>query len=282
MQKFMIYLHILLLSVILIPFVLSAYNISRKRGIKRKENLLRNTTFLVPEVEDSEIIPKKIFQCYKTIDGVPNKVINNLKKNNPNWEYILYDDKMCIEFLDTHYGKKYSDKFKSIKKGAHKADLWRLCMLYMYGGAYIDVDYELLVPLDSIIENETFITPYTNTFLTRIVNANNIYNAFIITKPKHPVIYDCIQRIMKTSVELMEYDYLVNVRRMKYAVKKFLEVKKLKTKTYHDKKTKILHEYWSKLPYKWSVYDYDINRKIANSKYDNYTYSSDSKSGEFK
>tara|TARA_Y100000114_G_C11520242_1_gene213168 strand:- start:215 stop:472 length:258 start_codon:yes stop_codon:yes gene_type:complete len=81
---------------------------------------------------------------------------------------------------------------------------------------------------------------------------------------------------MKTSQEHMEHDYLVNVRRMKYSVKNFLKTKKLKCQNYIDEKTKILHEYWAKLPYKFCVYDYTLNKKIANSKYENYVYEGDS------
>lgn len=276
MDKTFILAYIILFGLILTPFILSMYNIHKKSQISKYDNKLNNIKYDVPEVENKEEIPRHIYQCYKNKEGVPNKIIDNIKNLNPNWEYHFYDDKMCIEFLKEHYGQQYVDKFNNIKSGAHKADLWRNCILYMYGGVYVDIDLEMLVPFDTIIDNETFIIPYTNTTTTKVVNANNIYNALIMTKPKHPIIYDTIQRLMKTSVEHMEYDYLVNVRRMKYAVKKFLKTKKLKTKSYIDNKTKILHEYWSKLPYTFSVYDYSLNKKIANSKYENYKYSGDS------
>ena len=95
-----------------------------------------------------------------------------------------------------------------------------------------------------------------------------------MTKSKHPIIYDCIQRIMKTSFEHAEKDYHVNVRNMKHAVKKHINTKKIKTKNYG--KTKILHEYWESIPYKWSIYDYKLNAKIANTKYSNYSYKDNS------
>tara|TARA_Y100001972_G_C7648233_1_gene325856 strand:- start:1340 stop:2185 length:846 start_codon:yes stop_codon:yes gene_type:complete len=272
MEKSFILLYVLLFSVILLPFILSTYNIFKKRNIANSQKKLRNKKFNVPHVDDpEEKIPKKIFQCFKTRNMVPDKVIDNIKNLNPQWEYHFYDDNMCIQFLNDHYGKEYVDKFNGFKKGAHKADLWRYCVLYMYGGVYIDIDLEMLVPLDAIIDNETFIVPYTNTIPTKIVNANNIYNALIMVKPKHPVIYDCIQRIMKTSFEHAEHDYLVNVRQMKHAVKKFLKVKKIKTMNYIDERTKIMHEYWAKLPFEWKVYDYTLNKIIANSKYSNYS-----------
>ena len=276
MEKIFILTYVLLFTLILTPFILSMNNISQKSKIAESDNRLNGVTFDVQKIEDKDEIPRHIFQCYKTREGVPDKIIENIKKLNPNWEYHFYDDKMCIDFLQTHYGKDYVDKFNSIESGAHKADLWRYCVLYMYGGVYVDIDLEMLVSFDAIIDNETFIVPYTDTITTRIVNANNIYNALIMTKPKHPIIYDCIQRIMRTSIEHMKHDYLVNVRRMKYSVKNFLKTKKLKCQNYIDEKTKILHEYWAKLPYTFCVYDYALNKKIANSKYENYVYEGDS------
>lgn len=276
MGKIITLMYIVLLTVILTPFIGCMYVIHMKSVVVKSEKKLKNLKFNVPEVNTKENkIPKHIYQCYKTRADVPDKIIDNIKKLNPDWEYHFYDDNMCLDFLKNNYGQEYVDKFNNIKRGAHKADLWRYCLLYLHGGVYVDIDLEMLVPFDSIIDNETFIVPYTNTAATRIVNGNNIYNALIITKPGHPIIYDSIQRIMKTSEEHMRFDYLVNVRRIKTAVKKFLKTNKLKTMSYPDEKTKILHEYLYKLPFKYAIYDYSLNKKIANSKYDNYVYSGD-------
>ena len=36
--------------------------------------------------------------------------------------------------------------------GAAKADIWRYCVLWYYGGAYVDDDSDMKVPLDNMVE----------------------------------------------------------------------------------------------------------------------------------
>lgn len=81
------------------------------------------------------------------------KYANNWKLLNPDYEIKLYDNEMCENFLLEHYGKLYKDIFNFVKDGPIKADFWRLCILYKYGGVYSDIDNEPLVPINSFLEN---------------------------------------------------------------------------------------------------------------------------------
>lgn len=47
----------------------------------------------------------------------------------------------------THY-KSFFNLYNQIKVGAIKADFWRVCILYKYGGVYSDIDIK---PVSSIL-----------------------------------------------------------------------------------------------------------------------------------
>jgi len=97
----------------------------------------------------SIIIPNDIYITYKT-KKLPNYIISNIKKLNPTYTIHLYDDNDCIKFLNKFFSPKFVKIFNNINQGMYKADLWRLCILYIYGGVYCDVDLEHIVPINKI------------------------------------------------------------------------------------------------------------------------------------
>ena len=120
-------------------------------------------------------IPKVIIQTYHDKSKIPQKVYENIKKYAPNYKHIVFDDSQCIKFLKIYYGNKYVEKFNSFEKGAHKADLFRYCYLYKFGGIYIDIKTELVKNLDSIIQKNF------NFYSVLSKNKNTVYQGIIIT-----------------------------------------------------------------------------------------------------
>lgn len=104
------------------------------------------------------MIPKIIYMCDKKLDDI-EIYSQNWRKLNPEYEIKLYDDKLCEKFLLEEFSLLHHDIFKFIPDGPIKADFWRICILYKYGGIYSDADIEPLVPLKDFIENEVdFVT----------------------------------------------------------------------------------------------------------------------------
>ncbi len=115
-------------------------------------NSLNTETFL------NKSIPKTIYFCNKTLDKM-EKYANNWKILNPDYEIKLYDNVLCKQFLLEEYGQLYVDIFDYLTDGPIKADFWRVCILYKYGGVYSDIDNEPLVPLKDFIEPDVdFVT----------------------------------------------------------------------------------------------------------------------------
>jgi hypothetical protein len=96
--------------------------------------------------------------CDKTLDFI-KKFSLNWKNLNPDYEIKLYDNELCKKFLLEEYSQLFLDIFNFIPDGPIKADFWRLCILYKYGGVYSDADNEPLLPLKDFIEDDvSFVT----------------------------------------------------------------------------------------------------------------------------
>ena len=144
-------------------------------------------------------IPKVLYLSYKTKD-IPSYIIDNWKNLNPEYEIYLYDNDDCRNFLLDNYSQQYVDLFDFLEDGPIKADFWRVCILYKYGGVYADVDIEPLVPIDSIIETDV-------TFLTCGSFAGGMNPHFIMTVPQHPLLLDCKNTYLKMYENQTPYNY---------------------------------------------------------------------------
>jgi hypothetical protein len=130
--------------------------------------------------------PKTIYFCNKTLDKM-EKYSNNWKKLNPGYEIKLYNDEMCKDFLLNTYCKLFCDIFDFLKDGPIKADFWRVCILYTYGGVYSDIDNQPLYPLRNFIEyGVDFVT------CTSYMDNMNFNPNFIIAQKRSIILKKCI------------------------------------------------------------------------------------------
>jgi len=133
-------------------------------------------------------IPKIIYQTWKTKD-LPlnvNTIRDKISKLNPNYKMILYDDNDIDIFIKTNFNIKIYNIYKKLNVGASKADFWRYCILYINGGIYLDMDAQILKPLDYLIEeNEQCI-------ITREGNAGAFNNWIMIFEKQHPILLETI------------------------------------------------------------------------------------------
>jgi len=97
---------------------------------------------------------KTIYMTYKK--QLPEKVLSRWKELNPEYAIDVSLDEDCINFLKTHFNDRLAELFKSIYNGMNKADLWRLCKLYIHGGIYADVDLVPYLNIDYLNKETTF------------------------------------------------------------------------------------------------------------------------------
>ncbi len=73
---------------------------------------------------------------------------------NPGWEFHLYDDADIRSFIKEYYNDDMLNTFNMLTSGAGKADLWRYLVLYKFGGIYLDLDSEIITPLDQWVHGD--------------------------------------------------------------------------------------------------------------------------------
>ena len=155
-------------------------------------------------------IPKVIIQTYHDKSKIRNKVYKNIKKYAPEYTQIIYDDEECIEFLHQFdvtfksiktYNFNIVYLFRSFKRGAHKADLFRYCYLYQHGGIYLDIKTELIKPLKKIFTQDN--TLYT--VLSKV--KHSIYQGIIAVYPRNPMIGCLINHCIYSTRIKLSMDY---------------------------------------------------------------------------
>jgi mannosyltransferase OCH1-like enzyme len=105
------------------------------------------------------MIPKRIFQTYKfpfdELSDNAHFLIQEWKKNNPDYEYLYYSDKDIEDFILKEYGHLWHKRYKSLKYPVMKADVFRVLVVYMYGGFYADLDLKSMRSINILNNQET-------------------------------------------------------------------------------------------------------------------------------
>jgi mannosyltransferase OCH1-like enzyme len=155
----------------------------------------------------SSSIPKIIFQTFKTENLSPQfqAIVNTWKEKNPNYEYRFFNDSDCDAFIRANFDERIYKAYKRIIPGAYKADMWRYCVLYVYGGVYADIDTICMNPIDN------FLKPGVD-FMT-VIDANTgiekytLFNTFIASVPKFSALLDCIHQIVQHIEQFVFHAY---------------------------------------------------------------------------
>jgi mannosyltransferase OCH1-like enzyme len=116
--------------------------------------------------------------------------VNHIKSNNPRFNYYLFDDNDCREFIKNNFPEDVLYAYDSLVPGAYKADLWRYCILYKEGGIYIDIKYK---PLNQF----KFINLTESEHWVLDADGHGIYNALIVSKPNNHILLQAINQIVE-------------------------------------------------------------------------------------
>jgi mannosyltransferase OCH1-like enzyme len=154
------------------------------------------------------LIPKVIYQTWKNknLDPRVRTVIDNIQKLNPDYKMVLFDDEEIENWIKHNFDEIIFTTYKKIKVGAGKADFWRYLILYMNGGIYLDIDSNIVKPLDQLInENDMAI-------ITREKNSGTDYFVqwCLMFSPKHPILLRAINLCIY-NIHNKTTTYLVNL-----------------------------------------------------------------------
>lgn len=98
------------------------------------------------------MIPKIIYQTFSSID-LPDPYLSytsHLRAVHPDWQYRLYNDKDC-NYLVNQFFPELAKLYANVPYDIMRADIFRILVVYLYGGFYFDVDMVFHKSLDELI-----------------------------------------------------------------------------------------------------------------------------------
>lgn len=147
------------------------------------------------ENQDFNELPQIIHQTYKDKLKIPSKVYANIKAYAPTHVHRIYDDKDALEFFSQYFIADVSKAFLALQVGAHKADLFRYALLYIYGGIYLDIKTELI---EDVLK--TFCHLKEGTILTVLSKKRGeVYQGVIAAPPRQDIFLYLIDAILQSG-----------------------------------------------------------------------------------
>ncbi|MDQ8727985.1 glycosyltransferase [Bradyrhizobium sp. LHD-71] len=157
-----------------------------------------NARFTIPSASPALLrrtrhkrIPRVVWQTNftnrVTLPIYLNYLFNRLM--SPTCAYRFMTDEGCLEFIRATYPGPVLDAYVNLRIGAARADFWRVLVLLEHGGVYIDMDANLMWPLEALIsddDRELFI----------LDRAHRVTNFFLASEPKNPLLAKTVDSIL--------------------------------------------------------------------------------------
>jgi mannosyltransferase OCH1-like enzyme len=145
-------------------------------------------------------IPKTLIHTWNTKDIEHTDLMYPIKINkklNPDYSHCIYNNTECLEFIRDNYDSRVLNAYNKLKPGAFKADLWRYCYLYKYGGIYCDIKNVFRKSFNALLNNTTKL------IIGKSMFNDGAHNGFMACLPNEPL----MKLAIDTSVERIENNY---------------------------------------------------------------------------
>jgi hypothetical protein len=123
-----------------------------------------------------------------------NICYQQIKKLYPNEEYHLYSGEELEEIIKNNFDHDVYISYKKLKPYANKADLARYCLLYLYGGIYIDLNLYFINTI-SDLDKLNFFSFRDKPKASKQCWA--VHNGIMYSLPKSKVVESAINLIIK-------------------------------------------------------------------------------------
>ena len=186
---------------IVLTALINRINNSRfNNNINRKSSVVQMSELELPNIEWGNHIPRVIYQTWESKDlpEVMQRVQKIVRDANPTFEIKLFDTNERREFIKNNFPAEIVYAYDTLIPGAFQADLWRYCILYMYGGVYLDISW---YP-DPGCSFETFINKerYCKDWPSNFSNGRGVINGFMMVYAGNPYLKEAIRCIYKNCV----------------------------------------------------------------------------------
>lgn len=150
--------------------------------------------------DHGRLIPRIVHQIWHesvTKDKYPNFSRFAGSWNQTNWEYKFWSDQDASNFISVHFPREVKEAYDALVPGPFRADLFRYCVLFIYGGVYADVDVLSESNLEMILEpNVGFMIPLD--VGTKGIHDTSycLWNGLIFSAPGHPFLAMAIKNVV--------------------------------------------------------------------------------------
>jgi mannosyltransferase OCH1-like enzyme len=150
------------------------------------------------------LIPRKIMQTYKSryVGKRMSNAIGTVIEKSQEFTHYYYDNNDAQRFIDKFFDRDTSDAWDRLKPGAYKADLFRLCWLFIHGGVYLDVTMTPVMNMTQIFKHIDKVTGPGNPIDLILATGqpchapNPMYQALIICRSRHRFIARAITDVV--------------------------------------------------------------------------------------
>lgn len=183
----------------IVTFIFAMKDVEGKSFDQMAKHVCEPVITIRPPGSKCEVIPRRLFQTWKTHELPKNFAAwsETWKMYNPEWEFVLWDDEENREFIAAHY-PWFLLRYDSYSKEIYRADAVRYFYLYTYGGIYADLDFECYKSLEPLLEENSVI-------LGSMVSGDpdhSIPNAFMASPPKAEFWLIVIHHLLNAPEEL--------------------------------------------------------------------------------
>jgi len=144
-------------------------------------------------------IPSQFIQTVNdlTINSNLTILLDHNKTLHPNFDFNFYNNRMIKNIIKNAFPQRVYDAFMMINPvyGACISDFARYCLLYLYGGIYMDIKSQVIQPIDELLNwgnhDDILILSHWDTFprpqFHRFGSKGELQNWVILCSPRHSV-----------------------------------------------------------------------------------------------
>lgn len=149
--------------------------------------------------ENKDIVSRTIVQTSRHKPTAEH--IEALMINAPGWEYAHFNDEEILNFFQDNPIPGFElieQKFRSIKRGEHRADLFRYYYIYLNGGFFIDLDFELSHDINDVVKNYDFVLSSIDNTSEAVLNDTKrarAFNGYFYASRNHPIVLQALSHL---------------------------------------------------------------------------------------
>ena len=145
-------------------------------------------------------IPKILYKTgplkFEELSDDVIKIFEDTMIKNRDLKIEYFDDSKCKKFIKENFETKVYEAYENLVPGAYKADLFRYCILYIYGGIYSDLTQVFQIPFERIINFKKDRLVLVDDIKLRNHSKNGIQINFMAARPRLNIFKEAIYKIV--------------------------------------------------------------------------------------